>query len=306
MKWILYLATTLLLLSSLTPSACFGLDTEFAEEAPADISSDGNGREDKPRHTLSATLAFVTDYRFRGLSQTMRHPAVHGILNYVHQNGIYLGVFGSNIDGTSNLYNNCTFEIDLYGGYKAKILPCSLPELECNIGVLYFIYPGAKTYAPRSISYNTAQYNIEISYKWFSLAWAQMFTNYFAICSQSPPFNWKKNHFDKPNGSSKGSPYVEVNLSFDLWEKLTFCDVELGKLNLKLHAGYQWVRHYSQLNYADWLAVLSQEFKWFTLSVTYVGTNVKDHYYNIPDHSYHPNIQRCGGQGFIGSLVKSF
>src|SRR5947209_8402890 len=68
-------------------------------------------------HTLTANAAFVTDYRFRGISQTFKLPAVQAGFDYSHSSGFYLGTWGSNVSG--NQYpNGNSMEMDLYGGYK--------------------------------------------------------------------------------------------------------------------------------------------------------------------------------------------
>jgi uncharacterized protein (TIGR02001 family) len=66
------------------------------------------------RADLSATIALVSDYRFRGVSLSDRHPALQAGLAYDHSSGLFAGVFASNVDleaGGSGLGGQ------LYGGY---------------------------------------------------------------------------------------------------------------------------------------------------------------------------------------------
>lgn len=269
--------------------------------------ANGNGKEEEhSAHTFSGNLTLATDYRYRGISQTMRRPTVQGTLEYAHESGFFLGTFASNTDGTCNFINNTSFEIDFYGGLKGKLFPCRIPDLEFNIGAIYFYYPGGKVPIKHTVYYDTGEWNIQLSYKWFSVRYSQTINNYYGICSRNPPFNWKTDTFDRPNGNSVGSPYIEINLTFELWEKKKVRCYEIGKMILALHAGYQGVRHYSNLNYADWLVTLSQEFPWFTLAVSYVGTNAKAAYYDIPDKAFHPSIRRLGAQACVAYLIKTF
>ena len=42
-------------------------------------------------HTFTSNVGFVSDYSFRGISQTMGDPAVQGGFDYSHTSGVYLG-----------------------------------------------------------------------------------------------------------------------------------------------------------------------------------------------------------------------
>jgi uncharacterized protein (TIGR02001 family) len=260
----------------------------------------------KSPHTFKANVSFVSDYRFRGISQTMRQPAVQGGFDYAHESGFYLGTWASNVDGTTHFYNNTSMEWDFYGGYKGKPFACSLPDLIYNVGVLYYYYPGGKASVSSYVPYNTAEWYIELAYKWLSVKYWQSFTNYFGVESDNPPFNWEKNRPDRPNGSSKGSSYIEANATFDLLDQVCFRNFQGGKLNLLVHIGHVTVRHYEHLSYTDWRATLTQEFVWFNLFATYIGTNAKKAYFNVPDNSYHPKKRHLGVQGFVIGVLKTF
>ena len=64
---------------------------------------------------ISGNVALTTDYRFRGISQTDRNPAVQGGFDWSHDSGFYLGTWGSNVDFAGSL------ELDYYGGYANNI-----------------------------------------------------------------------------------------------------------------------------------------------------------------------------------------
>ena len=46
--------------------------------------------------TVAPTL--VSDYDFRGVTQTLEDPALQLGLNYAHDSGFYAGLWGSNVD----------------------------------------------------------------------------------------------------------------------------------------------------------------------------------------------------------------
>jgi hypothetical protein len=58
-----------------------------AEEAPAPTSP----------HTITGNLGFVSDYRFRRISQTAKRPAIQGGFDYAHASGIYACTWASNV-----------------------------------------------------------------------------------------------------------------------------------------------------------------------------------------------------------------
>lgn len=262
--------------------------------------------EPKSPHTFTSNVSLVSDYRFRGISQTMRRPAIQGGFDYSHVSGWYLGTWASNVDGTTHFYNNTSMEWDFYGGIKGKMCPCSIPDFSYNVGLIYYYYPGGEAFIPEHVHLNTAELFIEFTYKWFTVKYWQTLTDYFGICSDNPPTNWEDSYSDRPNGSSRGSIYIEANATFDLYKKTCWGCLEGGKLNLLLHVGHQTVRNYEHLSYTDWRVTLTQEFAWFNVFVSYVGTNAKHDYFDVPDNAYHSSVRHLGAQGFVVGVIRTF
>ena len=50
-----------------------------------------------PESTLSFNVGVVTDYRYRGISQSSRNPAVQVGADYAHKSGFYIGAWHSTI-----------------------------------------------------------------------------------------------------------------------------------------------------------------------------------------------------------------
>jgi uncharacterized protein (TIGR02001 family) len=87
---------------------------------------------------LSGNVAFVTDYSFRGISQTGRDFALQGGIDWTHDTGIYLGVWASSI----KFRGDDTFlEQDFYGGYNG-----SIGNFTYGVNVIYFLYPKEQDY----------------------------------------------------------------------------------------------------------------------------------------------------------------
>lgn len=87
---------------------------------------------------LSGNVAFVTDYSFRGISQTGRDFALQGGIDWAHDIGVYLGVWASSI----KFRGDDTFlEQDFYGGYGGGI-----GDFSYDFSVVYFLYPKEQQY----------------------------------------------------------------------------------------------------------------------------------------------------------------
>ena len=89
---------------------------------------------DESPHQFSGNIALVTDYLYRGISQTGEHPAVQGGMDYSHaDSGFYVGTWASSLNFAENL------EIDFYGGLSGELEG----GLSWDVGGLYYAYPGS-------------------------------------------------------------------------------------------------------------------------------------------------------------------
>lgn len=86
--------------------------------------------------TLSGSAAFVTDYRFRGVSQSNNSVAVQAGLTVEHQSGLYAGFWASSLAGWGT-FGGPNVELDIFGGYVWDIGKSSL-----DTGFTVYTYPG--------------------------------------------------------------------------------------------------------------------------------------------------------------------
>ncbi|MFA6915342.1 MAG: TorF family putative porin [Parachlamydiales bacterium] len=270
-------------------------ESTAAIEPAEEVKDPSLETEEKSPHSFKGSVSFVTDYRFRGISQTMRQPAVQGTLDYSHSCGFYLGTFGSNVDGTTNYYNNTSLELDFYSGFKGELFPKSIPNLTYNVGAILYYYPGGESALAHPVRFNTAEFYVELGYEWINVRYWQTLTNYFGFCDRYTPFNWHDGDADAPNGNSKGSNYIEANCNFEI------CPT----WSTQLHIGRQTIRNYHHMNYVDWRATISKEFDWFTLFCYYVGTNANHNYYNVPDNEFNEKVRSLTAQGFVFGITRT-
>jgi uncharacterized protein (TIGR02001 family) len=87
--------------------------------------------------TFTGSATVVTDYAFRGISQSFEDPAVQAGITGAG-GPVYLGVWGSSVDfGETAAAGRATAEVDIFGGLK---LPLGFAD--ADLGFTYYAYPG--------------------------------------------------------------------------------------------------------------------------------------------------------------------
>jgi uncharacterized protein (TIGR02001 family) len=109
----------------------------FAQEASAPVA-------EPRRHTFTANVSLVSDYRYRGISQTNLRPAIQGGFDYSHASGFYVGNWNSSI----SWLERCRFVgVGARRNGFLRRLPehLKLAEQEFNydVGVLEYYYRAA-------------------------------------------------------------------------------------------------------------------------------------------------------------------
>lgn len=84
---------------------------------------------------VSGNVAVVSNYLFRGVTQTDDGAAVQGGFDFEHQSGFYSGTWLSNVDfgGKEDA------EVDLYAGYRGEFGDSGL---SWDVGTIYYLFPG--------------------------------------------------------------------------------------------------------------------------------------------------------------------
>ena len=271
---------------------CLGAQAQTPAAAAGDQPATAASTVAAPEHAVTGNLGLVSDYRFRGISQTWRLPAVQGGLDYVHRSGLYLGTWASNVSGNS--YNNgAGLEWDLYGGVKLEVAP----GVVLDLGALAYIYPGARMNSAPGVAstqkYDNVDLYVGVSHGPFSAKLSYAVTNYFGLDGKSAGSAYFTSL--APNGSSRGSVYLDLNYNVDLGQGVT----------LGLHGGHVAVRHYADLSYSDAKVSVSKEWAGFNLSAAVVGTNAKSAYYQA-GNSAGADAKRLGKAALVLGLNKSF
>src|SRR5256885_11108580 len=69
---------------------------------------------------LTGNATLISDYRFRGISQTFQEPAIQGGFDYAHASGLYAGNWNSNVSQGAG-FPGGNIEMDFYGGFKKDL-----------------------------------------------------------------------------------------------------------------------------------------------------------------------------------------
>lgn len=86
----------------------------------------------------TANVGAVTNYVWRGVTQTNDKPAVQGGIDYEHKSGFYAGTWLSNVDfadTSSSLPSRGEVELDLYAGYASG------ETFTWDVGTIAYTYP---------------------------------------------------------------------------------------------------------------------------------------------------------------------
>lgn len=91
---------------------------------------------------MSGNVSIVSDYSFRGISQTQEEPAVQGGIDLSLPALLYAGMWGSSVNFGEDVEgpDRPAMELDLYGGFAPAVA-----GFDVDVGAIYYLYPGAAT-----------------------------------------------------------------------------------------------------------------------------------------------------------------
>jgi len=210
--------------------------------------------------TWSAMFAFVTDYSYRGISQTQRQVAGQMAFGYetapVSENvhlSAYLGAWGSSVylTNAAGVSTGAVAEIDLLAGLKLKLLD---DKLTFDLGYIRYNYLGA----PSDLFFDFNEFGLVVGYD-FGVAQLQGAVRY------SPNFFANSgNAWYKWGQLTVPIPYTfNDNVAFKLFGTI----------------GNQYVERFTNYgigynNYWDWQVGLTVTVYGFDLSIAYVDTSL--------------------------------
>jgi uncharacterized protein (TIGR02001 family) len=243
----------------------------FAQATPAPEAS-----------PVTANVTVVSDYRFRGISQSNQKPAIQGGFDYAHESGFYIGNWNSSISWISDANAGATapIEMNFYGGFKKDLIA---PGFASDIGVLQYAYPtsGLNATNPNTTEIYAAQ-NFTAGPVTGFLKFSYAVTNTFG------------------NVNSTGSYYPDLTVNYD---------TGIWGIGLNAHVGYQYIAgnnadgisNSSLYSYTDWKLGLTKDFGGgLSGAVAWIDTNATRANFTNPQGKF------TGGSTGIVSLTKTF
>ncbi len=197
---------------------------------------------------LTGNLTIISDYKFRGYTQTNYKPALQGGIDYTLPGGFYMGNWNSSIE--QSLYGGASLESDFYGGYKGKI-----GGLDFDVGAIHYMYPGSTAAGGPKIDNTEVYFGLTAGPLSGKLYYA--LTDYFA--------------FSKLFGGPKtdGTIYLDLAANQDLGGGVTL-NAHVGLLRLKGASD-----HGVPGTVTDYKLGVSKDFSGWVLGLAWVGTNEK-------------------------------
>lgn len=216
---------------------------------------------------FSGTAGLTSDYLFRGISQTDSDPAFQGSIEWRHDVGVFLGVWGSNVEFNDS--DQASLELDWYAGYAGTYGPVGY-----DIRAIYYNYPGA---------------SVARDYDFWELALALTHEPVKGL-SLTAGYNFSPEYF----AESGNAHYIHGEAAYT---------VPGLPLPVKLTAGLgrQFIdnnRAFGVPDYWHWNAGFSVDIKGVAVALVYSDTDIERRRCGA-------SLDLCGGR-LVGSLTYSF
>lgn len=240
----------------------------FAEEAaPA------------PTPALTGNIGVVSNYIFRGISQTQNHPALQGGFDYNHASGFYVGTWASNVAWVTRsdykYKDNNSLEVDLYGGYKGAFAD----DFTYDVGLIKYYYPGTSM---GNVTPDTMEVYGAIGWKFITLKYSQTISQYMV--------GWSGTNGE----NTRGSGYLDLSANYDLGDGW----------GVQAHVGHQKIKHYSDASYTDWKLGVTKDVGFGVVGLAYTDTNANTCGDSSPAYCW--NSKNVAKGNAVLSFTKSF
>jgi uncharacterized protein (TIGR02001 family) len=206
-----------------------------------------------PTPAVTSNVSLVSNYLYRGISQTGEKPAIQGGFDYAHASGFYAGVWGSSISWISDLgaAANAGTEIDTYFGFKNGFAT----DYSYDVGFLRYNYPGA--YAAGATKADTDEIYGLIGYKWVTAKYSYALGDTFGT------------------SNAKGTSYFDLSASYAVPDTGVTLGAHYGKQTFKGSTADASKAGGADLSYSDYKLSVSKDFSGYALGLAYSNTNAK-------------------------------
>jgi uncharacterized protein (TIGR02001 family) len=273
-----------------------------AEEAAAE-------EEEASPISLIGSVTFVSDYLYRGISQTDNDPAVQGFveLGYAAHPLLapYVSVWASNIDfptETGLATDRASLEVDLTAGFRGGIEIAEGYKLIYDANVIYYYYPDASG-APDTTPSPPGGFATYDFYEWGVAPGLET-----PLGTVSVGLRWSDDFFFNTGDAYYLYGALTVPVPVGDWTGLPFSVSLIG------HVGRQWIHdnsiqtvpgfpnlNFGAPDYTEWQIGGSITYDpWgLGIGVAYADTNIG------PSECFIPGFELCEGRTVV-SATKTF
>lgn len=240
---------------------------------------------DAPSTTLTGNIALVSDYLFRGITQTWGAAAVQGGGDLAMANGFAAGFWGSSV--SEKTYPGASLELDVYASYGQAIDN----DWSWRVGLYSYLYPQGNLDEAGlpSRSFNTVEANAALTWRWLTVKYSRSLTDYFGI-------DVEQGYRD----DSKGTGYFQIDAAIPLNERWSVA-LHAGRTDISTQLAAPLGNGASTADYTDLGATLKVQFHphWSaSLGATYASN---DRFYGHTSSFTNPADTRDTGgtRGFV-------
>lgn len=243
--------------------------------------------------TVSGSAALVSDYRFRGVSQTDEEMAVQAGITISHESGLYAGTWASNLAGWGT-FGGSNMELDLFAGYSFPIGGTA----SLDVGLTWYMYPGGADTTDFAEPYVKLSGDIGPVSILAGVAYAP---------SQKALGNVSNTAKSRP-GDKEDNLYVWTDISSGIPGTPMTVKAHLGHSDGNPGLGPNGTSVAPTGQYWDWMLGADYVIGPITLGVAYVDTNItrKDSAYLQPNFSNTKNGASIADGTIVASITASF
>jgi uncharacterized protein (TIGR02001 family) len=256
--------------------AAFALPV-MAEDAPAAAPA-------APAATLtpSSNVSLVSDYLYRGISQSGANPAIQGGFDLAHASGLYAGFWGSSISWLSDAgvaansgVANAGLELDTYAGYKG-----AAGAVSYDVGYLRYNYPGK--YAAGVVKADTDEVYGALSYSIVTAKVSYALGDLFGVAK------------------AQGSTYLDLSANYPIPDSGYTLGAHYGVQTYTGSGADALKAAGTDPTYSDYKLSISKDFSGYVVGVALSGTNNASAFYT--------NVQgtKLGKSTAVLSLSRAF
>ena len=192
-----------------------------------------------PDWTFPSSIGMVSDYIWRGQTQTWGKPAVQAGIEADHVSGFYAGVWGSNV--SSHWLPNANLETDWSLGFRNSFAT----DFKYDVGGTYIYYPGGD-FAKAPGSYQSSKINslelyASLGWKWLAVKGGYMPTKFYGwnVDNSRPDFGFPGDLSAGVTGNTNGAYYFMGSASYDVLPGLNLAG-EVGRQTIANSTGLDW------------------------------------------------------------------